>query len=687
MAELGALDDDISPADVVGRAIVGHHRGWVRRLIRFGNRSFKSKTESCMLQNKFFVSLVSLIFVISFSLSQNFMYQAQAATFNTIFPTTNQKNSFRTYSPNLALLLENGSTNGKLISLNQIYDGSRVNTISNQWINGTVLYEGGGIWYLSITVVKAKIRSVYFPYQMNRRPFVPDNSDKVFYYPYVGGIAWKSTEQRIDKDWAWWGVNYPGILAAPFVILADSDQARINAAVNWPPIGVGVYFAGERMALNYLKPLAPGDTFVVRSLIAEIKTDPSTGILPWQFAVDLYAKWLYQNIGRIQYASWINQSHGLIDVQLENIKDFSVSSLKKAISPFLPYFKNLFFWGQMSDYPGECCGEFKTDYANLAFRIHPRYLQPGNDLTAWARELTSTGYKVAYYSSPYHDTFHPGGLLKKLLNSVDGLNWFTGWTSYNRQHNANIFYIDTLGGDYWGPPSTMSALFSNPSLIPYDSVIERSIDFYPRAALMSAQLHVDQNFCGAPGKDAVTDPSQRSGFPQLMRYLLRDRPMFAGVAGKGSLFWSTYHFWNYPFAKSISLQCKYYTYCNLNPALCENGTERLVFLLGQKFDAPLYASPFMEKVIQLREKHLWWQRNPTYLSTVGLNLSGIGSNDHIEVSRFVDRQCKNLLVVANPLEVSGRSVKFQNASIPLSASEIDIIELGPATNDVFCSVR
>ena len=75
----------------------------------------------------------------------------------------------------------------------------------------------------------------------------------------------------------------------------------------------------------------------------------------------------------------------------------------------------------------------------------------------------------------------------------------TSWLEKAREWGANAFYADTLGGVYWGDPATMMGLFTS-GFLPQDLAMERIVDIYPRAGILSGGVIGYSWMCGAPGK-------------------------------------------------------------------------------------------------------------------------------------------------------------------------------------------
>src|ERR1043166_9710346 len=75
----------------------------------------------------------------------------------------------------------------------------------------------------------------------------------------------------------------------------------------------------------------------------------------------------------------------------------------------------------------------------------------------------------------------------KLLDTSDGLSWFKTWLSTNHGFQANTYYSDTLGRNYWGDPATILNYFAT-GILPTEMITEGVFDIYPVPSLMSGTL-------------------------------------------------------------------------------------------------------------------------------------------------------------------------------------------------------
>lgn len=544
------------------------------------------------------------------------------------------------------------------------YNPGTAGIVSNENFDAAVVYLGNNQWELQLKA-KKKINSVYFPWSHERKPLDPCNtpeqcdeykSNDIFYYPYIGGISKKAPAH--DRDWTWWGLDYPGSAFAPLVIMADNHKAQMVAATNWPPRKVSPRYAAQRMVLFYDEPLAAGTQRSYRAIITEVSGNAAEGNVPWQLAIDQYRAWLDTKVPPVQYPEWLENIHGFINFGLNNMYTFNISQIRAYWDLWKDKLPWIQFWGQMGPYKGNCCG-LSSDELTIVRDMYPGYMP---DLIDFAEDVAAEGKHVGYYSTPYYGTdITP----KKMLDTLAGRFWLLSWISQNASmYKANAHYIDTLGRDYYGTPGIVRDYFVNKT-IPGNSLIEGFVDIYPSASLLSGCL--DGGFLkGGPGK--TPENSDETTFPRFGRYLLGERVIFMGGSNNDTKFWGE--------------QNNYWT-------------ERQTFLLGAKLDAgslnveqPANLYPAHQpghrgarnamvlSIIDERDRVRWWERKPVYLDTKGL--SQIPTD--VEVRRFRDKDGKDLVVVDNWNQSEGLSFLLDGILIPIPAQQIAILDIEEVLN-------
>ncbi len=532
--------------------------------------------------------------------------------------------------------------------------------VSDAVVRAAVSATGDGTWRLAIDRARREIREVYFPWESRRVPLDDDVSDDLYLSPVRLGTAWKVA--AVNRDLFWKTPNspmYPGGLAAPFTIVADPDDARIVAAIHWPPKSVRPQFGSQGMVLQFRNPVPAGASDRFDVLIADVH-----GPIAWQRAVDRYRSWLDRHVPTPVYPDWMWKGEGFLNVQLQNQKTFSVAELRKRWQSTRDLYPWIVFWGQMSPYAGNCCA--------LESGIHPRY-DPG--LVEFVRdEIVGQGYHAAFYSAPMYGT---ATMPPRSLDTPEGVRFLTDWIARHRERFANAFYVDTLGATFHGEAATILEL-ARSGAIPREAIIEGITDVYPWASLVSGSLTGNHPACGAPHKQPEDWDS--APFPRLVRYLLGDRLIFLGGSNNDWLFWGDRKGWLQEIR--FNTLCDYREYCAAHGP-CEHWTEREVFLLGAKFDM-LWpeGNPVVDRIVELRRDAGWWDRRPTYLDTKGLDLTGIPKDARVEVRRHRDKDGFDLLTVSNETGTSGLRFRIDGKAIPIPipVEPLSLIDLreGPA---------
>ena len=524
---------------------------------------------------------------------------------------------------------------------------------SDSVINATISNLGGGKWKVDITANR-KLSAVYWPWQTNRTPLGASLTSDIYYYPYILGLTEQAPNHNVD--WTWWGQPYPGDAFAPLTVMANNSNARLVAAINWPPKRVIPYYAAQRQVLYYDTPISAGSTVSFSALIAVVSGDAPHGNVPWQLAIDLYRTWLDANMVAVSQPTWMINAQGFLDIQLENIDPSpTVAAMNALWQPVKSYYPLVLFWGQMSAYAGGCC--------DLSYTFDPTHLP---DIPNFAKSVVSSGYYAGYYSAPVY-TGASG-----YLDTPAGISWIAKWINSNQSYGANSFYVDTLGRSYYGNPTNVMNALTN-GTIPNNSIIEGAVDIYPAAGLVSGALLGDANGCGAPQR--TPQNSVKSSYPQFGRYILRDRILFSGEANVDYRFWGTGN-WTTQ-GDTLATSCGLPAWCTANGP-CAYGTERLAFILGNKLDVMHPTNnPILDAINTARINSNWMQRQPVFLNTQGLDLSQIPSTSAVRITLFQDRGGKHLIAISNPRLESGLTFGFnhQTYSVPSEGLGISILDL------------
>ncbi|MEK7630824.1 MAG: hypothetical protein AAB417_02260 [Patescibacteria group bacterium] len=525
-------------------------------------------------------------------------------------------------------------------------------TVSDIDIDATVIRAGRDQWQLTLKTKVRTINQVYFPWEMTRNPLSSDplRADTVIYHTLMLGAA------QQDKgliEWGWQGWEYPGPTYAPLLVAANDIEAKILAAANWPPRTVTPLYSLNRMVLRYEQDVPLNTPTTYSALIAKVKKKKTAGAAePWQTALDKYRTWLDRQlkIARIEkptYPDWINNSHGWINVQLENRTAFNSNDLQTLWNKTHKYFPWMQFWGQMSTYagppqyavppplPGElvgCCIDMS--------QMHSRYLPT---LPTFAASTTAAGGRIGYYSRPHLITeggplFNPDGT-ENTANTAHLLDW----VARNRdEYKANAHYLDIYARQDFGDMLSVARLLQD--RLPAESVIEGVHDIYPRAFLISGFVN-DAN-------DTIDPAGTRTRFPSFGRYLLNSQPMFLGESNGGHAYWGV--------ANSYVL-------------------ERQAFLLGAKLDI---MRPFetgqevagvlnvaVQMIVEKRNEKNWWARNPVYMYRVGISNIPAG----VDVRHFKGKSREDLFVIDNWQQQVGLSFTYKNRPLAIPTDKLSIL--------------
>ena len=567
-------------------------------------------------------------------------------------------------------------------------------------------------------------------------------SDDVLIYPRWLGTAAKVTSQP-PSAWMWG--TYPGAsdAFAPFMIRTDANQAELLAATNWDaasgiePRPVRPIWACNGWGLWYFDlahpPVAPGAPAQDRFRMTLWSSDGTPiGAEPWVDVADEYASWLQSRmqtagLGPVDYPSWIDSIHGFMPVGLQNSLDHRVEADVQAIwNNYKTTFPWIQFWGQMSDYGGECCGQCRL--------LDPRYDSQtcpnpnpngsGIDVRCFAAGVRAEGRHVGFYTAPFNNWLSgmrpmlddaatcitPADYMNascpvnpqcdsngdQIPDGESALDWFVRWNALaETDWGANAFYYDTLGSVAWGEPLFVAGLFGN--TLSNHSVSEFPVDVYPTAFLGSGLFLGDSPnyYPGGPGSSTLEDLAGSTcqiKFTPLASLVLADRYFFSGAVNDGYKGWGL---------------CRGYW------------MERQAFLLGHKFDAawphekmgrcgvtgaacpePPWAAcdaaraaeyceggdwanipgsvdvayecmdEALALAVQERDAHAWWGgRRPRYRHRIGLTAVPAGT----DIRRFDDASGTPLLAIDNWNGASG-TFRFNGIELPLPSQKLAIYE-------------
>ncbi len=515
--------------------------------------------------------------------------------------------------------------------------------VSDDLLDATVALTGEDEWELTLTPKHDPITAVWFPWEADRA-LVPRADSAVVYYPRLLGVAVRSA---LLAEWGWQGGPYPGECFAPLVVVADDSESRMVAATNWPPRRVTPMYSLGRIGLRYDERVTAGVRRSYRALV--VRTSRGAGESPWQRALDRYKSWVKARVLAAGLEPspppWLQVAHGWLNVQLENLPTWDPGAVKASWERWRQWLPWVQFWGQMSGHFEH--GRSDPSQAGCCLQtsqMHSRY-EP--DLLRIARGIAREGH-VGFYArprAPYAPLVAPGD-----SRETPEFAFVRDWLQRNRsEYGANAFYVDVLGGRDFGEPLRVAKLIKG-EMDPA-TVIERAVDIYPSASLVSGALG-GGTWQGGPGRTPgrLGQALSRTTFPAFGRYLLDDRIMFLGESNGDYRWWGP--------------QGGYWT-------------ERQAFLLGAKFDVvhPTEngrpdgpANEALVAAIEARDQVGWWRRDPVYLDQRGI---GAIPAD-VDVRRFRGRDGETLLVVDNwsgrrdvTLMLDGRSVALPNERLSI----------------------
>ncbi|MCA9243924.1 MAG: hypothetical protein KDA32_08230 [Phycisphaerales bacterium] len=515
--------------------------------------------------------------------------------------------------------------------------------INDQHVEAIVRRIESNLFELTLTP-KEPLSEVWFPWPHEAYVAGSSDEDDWAYYPYIMGMR---RPARDLQDWAWKGVDYPGPLFAPLMVLGDDREAMFVAAANWPPRPTTVFYCKQRLTLRYRGSFPAGQTIKLRTLVGTVSGDAAKGEDPWRLCVERYRAWLdphleAEHLWPPETPAYLRDAHGWINVQLENFRQFDAREVLRRWQELRPFLNWVQCWGQMSHYAGPtelaiprrpldeevgCC----LDKINF----HPRYLP---DLPEIARRITTGGGRFGYYARPAKDGRLDAPTGSKGDGAPDDWSRLLNWIEANTRQGANAYYIDVLAGGTFGDPLTIARRIRDD--LPKGVVLEYAKDIYPAAFLISGCLM-------SKSKDADGE-----AFPRFGRSLLSDRYVFLGESNGDFLGWGADH---------------------------DYATERQAFLLGAKFDAISpwasgYAgnlNPVMRRVIEERDRVNWWKREPVYRDRAGLAEMPAG----VDARRFIAADGATLIAFDNPRRLAGRTVFCDGRSVAVPIEPIAIVEI------------
>jgi len=523
------------------------------------------------------------------------------------------------------------------------FDATRA--VSDDILDAPISEVGHDEIELTLTPKHAAATLVWFPWEPDRVTDAPAIGDAIVYYPRLLGVAVRAS---LLAEWGWQGGPYPGECYAPLVVVADDVGARMVAATNWPPRRVTPMYSFGRIGLRYDARLPAGTRRTYRALVVRITG--ATSDPPWQQVLDRYADWLR---GRVRVAGleashpgWMRYAHGWLNVQLENMATWDPARIEATWQRWKGQLPWVQFWGQMSPYYER--GRSRPDEAGCCLdrpELHPRY-EP--DLPRLARVVSQDG-RIGYYARP-RSPYAPLVASDSDVPTAE-YDFLRDWLDRNRsRYGANAFYIDVLGGRDFGDPYQVARLLKQ--RLDTGTVVERAVDIYPMASLMSGALG-GGSWQGGPdrtvarlGRDVT-----RTTFPSFGRALLARQILFLGESNGDGRWWGP--------------DAGYWT-------------ERQAFLLGAKFDVihPTEngkpdgpANRALALAIAARDRVGWWGRDPEYLDRRGVK----GIPVDVDVRRYRGRDGESLLVVDNWSQRRDANVTVDGRRIDVPADALSIV--------------
>ena len=530
-----------------------------------------------------------------------------------------------------------------------------------------VAVPGGDEWTLEVTAAATvDIRAIAFPFRPARRPLDADISDDVFHAPTIAGSTEHALNRNIDFSNQYFAA-WPGGAFAPLVMMEDDDQARMIAATNWPPVATAVSYHAQRLEIWYADETGFSGAFWPNGLVSSVPdpgesqtyrfreinvsptdvADAAPGTRPWHLAIDRYRMWITPRVEEIVPPRWIVETHGIHAISLHDLPlpagdpDWIVERIQEWTAEWETQLPWVQFWGQMSDYFGDCCF---PEYGH-----HPRYVASDPTLTEVTQQLRAQGMHVGYYASP--DWTLP---VDRALDRTEGQDFLENWiASHENEFAADAFYVDVVGRVVTGEPEVVRQLFAPGAMIPAAGMIEGIVDIYPSTHLLSGatigccgfQRHDPDRQVGWP-PDALTAPNMM--YPRMAPYLLPERVTFLGGGNGEALQWGA-----------------------------ANGhvVERETFLLGAKIIAFMPDEPngqqnaMVNAIVDAREAASWWNRAPKFVDTIGLSDVPAG----IRATRFIDAAGRQLIAVDNPQEHAGQTLVADGLELSIPPTPISIL--------------
>ena len=509
-------------------------------------------------------------------------------------------------------------------------------------------------WELEVRA-RQRIASVAFPWRSRASALDSGAASTVLLYPAMLGVAVQAPHAAslgLDRR------RYPGECFAPLLVLADADTAEMVAATTWPPRTVIPVYASDGLAMRWPEPLAAGETRRHRVRIARFAGAARAGRAPWLAAALAYRDGLAPHLDASGLASnadpdWLVESDGWQNVQLQNLATFDASRLAERWQRWRELLPWVQLWGQMSDYAGRGLARSLGSREEVGccidrVALHERYRPELRDVVA---EIAAAGH-VGFYARPRSPYLPLGG-----ADGEPERRFLLDWLARNRDVlGANAFYVDVLGHRWFGEPLDVARFVRD--RLPEGTVVEYAVDVYPRAALVSGSL-TGGSFGGGPDReprelDELRVP--RTTFPRFGRAVLADRNVFLGESNGDHVFWG---------------------------AANGHWAERQAFLLGAKLDAmrvgespqrPDVPNAALARIVAVRRATGWWRRAPVYLDRLGVTDVPAG----VDVRRHRGRDGETLLVVDNPRQRAGATVRVDGRAValPADALSIRVLETG-----------
>lgn len=656
--------------------------------------------------------------------------------------------------------LENGNQEDDLLSseCSQLINSNQtpqfaLNTLSQEgqekfltfeepeFLNGKIKYQNNGIeaeveclgdnfWNLTVNNLSQNtISNVYFPYDFEEKILNENEFDDVIYYPRRSGMAYKaSIAGGVDGDK--WHQHlqgeiypcYPGECFSPLIIKADDFDYELYAAASWPPKAVTPQWSKNKMRLKFESEINAGGNDNFQIIKASGEADLENAKKPWQIAIDVYREWFLEKIKaeglEVDYPQWLRKTHGYVmeliyeDKNYEN--GFELDKFRTKWDSYKDIFPYLQIWGQMAGFPYEgraagCC--------LLDRDIDESFLTNQNNILDLVDEIKNEGKRVGFYQRGYRPS-QDSGLYFTLDSNmqfvpegeeerVTQFEYLKGWIEKNEiEYRSNAFYIDVLGAAFFGDPLNVAKMFvegEDNYLFREGSIIEHPIDIYPTAYLAGGDIYggieIDEVYkdslaLGGPFKEIGRDPVVT--FPQMARYLLRDRIFFSGYSNGDYLFWGKkkgeneegiYHPGTIPDGNRLFSNLPAFSdqapQCNEEESKCNYFTERQLFLLGNKIEGFYLKDNFyledselneaLKLIIDLRNNFNWWERDLVYLDTNGLK----NVPDEIEVRVFADKNGEILFAIDNWSQVEGLSFEYLplNQTIEVPTYKLSVLEV------------